>query len=165
MSTSPTLTLIVAKAANDAIGKDNALLWRLPEDLAHFKRTTLGAPIIMGRKTWDSIGRPLPGRRNVVISRNAALQLAGADVVHSLTAALALCHEAPEVFCIGGAQLYAQALPLAQKLVVTEVGKNFEGDAFFPKIDPATWQEVARETHFSPAPNDFSYAFVTYTRR
>lgn len=158
------LTLIVAKAANNAIGKDNALLWRLPEDLQHFKRTTLGAPIIMGRKTWDSIGRPLPGRRNIVVSRNAALTLTGAEVVPSLEAALALCQDVPEVFCIGGAQLYEQALNQAQRLVVTEVAKDFEGDAFFPPIAAKDWHETHRETHHSPAPNDFDYAFVTYQR-
>lgn len=165
-ATTPTLALIVAHAANRAIGKDNALLWKLPEDLAHFKRVTMGAPIIMGRKTWESIGRPLPGRRNLVVTRNAAYQAAGAEIATSLDAALALCADvAGEVFVIGGAELYAQALPYAQRLYLTEVAKDFDGDAFFPELETAAWHEVSRETHHAPAPNDFDYAFVTLERR
>src|SRR5437868_13393993 len=114
------LTLIVAKARNGVIGRDNALPWRLPEDLAHFKRTTMGAPIIMGRKTWDSIGRPLPGRRNIVVSRNPALRIAGCDVASSLEEALRLCVGEEQVLLIGGAQLYAEALPSADRLGVAE---------------------------------------------
>ena len=157
------LTLVVARARNGTIGRNNALPWRLPEDLAHFKRTTLGAPIIMGRKTWDSIGRPLPGRRNIVVSRNTALKLEGAEVVGSLEAAQLLCIGAEQVFLIGGAQLYAEALPSADRLVVTEIDADVEGDAFFPAIDPTQWIETSREIHHSEA-NGFDYAFVTYDR-
>ena len=157
------LTLVVARARNGTIGRNNTLPWRLPEDLAHFKRTTMGAPIIMGRKTWDSIGRPLPGRRNIVVSRNTALKLEGAEVVGSLEAAQLLCIGVEQVFLIGGAQLYAEALPSADRLVVTEIDADVEGDAFFPAVDRAQWIETSRETHHSEA-NGFDYAFVTYDR-
>ncbi len=159
------LTVIAAVARNGAIGKDNALLWRLPEDLQFFKRTTIGSPIIMGRKTFDSIGKPLPGRRNIVITRNTGWLAAGIEVAHSLEAALHLVADVPRVFVIGGAQVYAEALPHADELVLTEVGRDFEGDVFFPPWDKAAFGEVAREVHHSPAPNDFDYAFVTYRRR
>ena len=157
------LTLVVARARNGTIGRNNTLPWRLPEDLAHFKRTTLGAPIIMGRKTWESIGRPLPGRRNIVVSRNTALELEGAEVAGSLEDAQLLCIGVEQVFLIGGAQLYAEALPSADRLVVTEIDADVEGDAFFPAIDRAQWVETSRETHHSEA-NGFDYAFVTYDR-
>jgi len=157
------LTLIVARARNGTIGRDNTLPWRLPEDLAYFKRTTMGAPVIMGRKTWDSIGRPLPGRRNIVVSRNASLQLAGADVAGSLEDAQRLCVGVEQVFLIGGAQLYAEALPSADRLLVTEIDADVEGDAVFPAIDRTQWIELSRETHHSEA-NGFDYAFVTYER-
>ncbi|WP_439683124.1 Dihydrofolate reductase [Cupriavidus oxalaticus] len=157
------LTLVVAKARNGTIGRDNTLPWRLPEDLAHFKRTTMGAPVIMGRKTWDSIGRPLPGRRNIVVSRNPDLRIEGAEVATSLEDAQRLCVGADQIFLIGGAQLYAEAMPSADRLVVTEIDADVEGDAFFPPIDRAQWLETARETHHSEA-NGFNYAFVTYDR-
>jgi dihydrofolate reductase len=166
-SSIPTLSLIAAVARNGAIGKDNALLWRLSEDLQFFKRTTMGCPVIMGRKTYESIGRPLPGRRNIVVTRNAAWSAAGVDAVPSLPAALALVQDAPtgKAFVIGGAQIYAEALPLAQEIVLTEIGKDFEGDAFFPSWDRTAFEEVAREQHHAAPPNDFDYAFVTYRRR
>lgn len=157
------LTLVVAKARNGTIGRDNTLPWRLPEDLAHFKRTTMGAPVIMGRKTWDSIGRGLPGRRNIVVSRNPDLRIEGAEVATSLEDAQRLCVGADQIFLIGGAQLYAEAMPSADRLVVTEIDADVEGDAFFPPIDRAQWLETARETHHSEA-NGFNYAFVTYDR-
>ncbi|GJG96494.1 dihydrofolate reductase [Cupriavidus pauculus] len=157
------LTLIVARARNGVIGRDNTLPWRLPEDLQHFKRTTLGAPIVMGRKTWDSIGRPLPGRRNIVVSRNRGLKLEGAEVVGSLEDAQRLCVGVEQVFLIGGAQLYAEALPSADRLIVTEIDADVPGDAFFPAVDRSTWMEVSRETHHSES-NGFDYAFVTYER-
>lgn len=158
-----TLTLIVARARNGVIGRDNQLPWRLPEDLAFFKRTTMGAPIIMGRKTHESIGRPLPGRRNIVVSRDTTRRYDGCDVVTSLEAALAL-EPAKEAFLIGGAQLYRDAVGRADKMIVTEIDADFEGDTRFPAPDPAHWREVARETHRAAAPNDFAFAFVTYER-
>lgn len=157
------LTLIVARARNGVIGRDNTLPWRLPEDLAHFKRTTMGAPVIMGRKTWESIGRPLPGRRNIVVSRNPELRLDGAEIASSLEDALRLCVGVEQAFLIGGAQLYAEALPSADRLIVTEIDAEFEGDAHFPEIDPQRWIATERERHHSEA-NGFDYAFVTYER-
>lgn len=157
------LTLIVARARNGVIGRDNTLPWRLPEDLAHFKRTTMGAPVIMGRKTWESIGRPLPGRRNIVVSRNPHLRIDGGETAASLEDALRLCVGVDNVFLIGGAQLYEQALPSADRLVVTEIDADVEGDAFFPAIDPQQWVVTEREVHRSEA-NGFDYAFVTYER-
>jgi len=164
-----TLSLIAAVARNGAIGKDNALLWRLPEDLQFFKRTTLGCPVIMGRKTYDSIGRPLPGRRNIVVTRNLQWQATGVDAVTSLEAALALVLDAPKVFVIGGAQLYAQALPLANELVITEVDADYDGDTFFPAWDKAAFTEVSRESHHAAPPQGpdgqgMGYAFVVYQR-
>jgi dihydrofolate reductase len=159
-----TLSLIAAVARNRAIGKDNALLWRLSEDLQFFKRTTMGCPVVMGRKTYESIGRPLPGRRNIVISRNADWQAAGVETASSLQAALALVADADKAFVIGGAQIYAEALPQVDEIVLTEIDKAFEGDAFFPDWDRTQFKEVARESHHAPPPNDFGYAFVTYRR-
>ena len=159
-----TLSLIAAVARNGAIGKDNALLWRLPEDLQFFKRTTMGCPVIMGRKTCESIGRPLPGRRNIVISRNADWQATGVERASSLQAALALIAGADKAFVIGGAQIYAEALPQVDEIVLTEIDKDFDGDAFFPTWYRAHFKQVSRENHHAPAPNDFDYAFVTYQR-
>ena len=162
-----TLTLIVARARNGVIGRDNQLPWRLPEDLAFFKRTTMGAPIIMGRKTHESIGRPLPGRRNIVVTRDAKRRFNGCDTATTLADALTLAatDHAPEAFLIGGAQLYAQGLQQADKLIVTEISADFDGDATFPAPDPHDWEEVAHEIHRAHAPNDFDYAFVTYRRK
>jgi len=157
-----TLSLIAAVARNGAIGKDNALLWRLPEDLKFFKRTTLGCPVIMGRKTWDSIGRPLPGRRNIVITRNTTWRADGAEVFHDLASALAATADVPKVFVIGGGELYAQALPLADELVLTEVDADFVGDTFFPKWDRDAFTETSRESHKSDA--GWAYHFVVRQR-
>ncbi|WP_109478028.1 dihydrofolate reductase [Paraburkholderia sp. C35] len=162
-----TLTLIVARARNGVIGRDNQLPWRLPEDLAFFKRTTMGAPIVMGRKTHESIGRALPGRRNIVVTRDAARRFDGCSAVTSLRDALTLAasDEAAEVFLIGGAQLYDEGLRLADKLIVTEIQADFDGDAWFPAPDSGVWEEVSRETHVANEPNDFEYAFVVYLRK
>jgi len=157
----PRVTLIVARARNGVIGRDGRLPWRIAGELAHFKRTTMGHPILMGRKTWESIGRPLPGRRNVVVTRNAHYVAAGAEIAPSLAQALALCADSDEVFVIGGAELYAQALPLAARAIVTEIDADFDGDRHFPALDPANWREVAREAGTGPPAHDF----VTYQRR
>lgn len=159
-----TLHLIYARAANGAIGKDGAMPWHLPEDLAHFKRTTLGCPVIMGRKTWESLParfRPLPGRTNVVVTRQRDWQAEGARVAHSLEDAIALCGDVPDAWIIGGADIYAQALPLASTAVVTEIEADFEGDAFAPQFGPE-WKETARESHVSSTGLKFS--FVTYRK-
>jgi dihydrofolate reductase len=162
--TTPRLTLIVARARNGVIGRDGTLPWRLPEDLAHFKRTTMGHPIVMGRRTWESIGRPLPGRRSIVVSRQPGFVAAGAEVVPSLDAAVSLCAGAEEVFVIGGAQLYRDALPRASRLIVTEIDADFEGDTHWPAPDPAHWQETAREHHRPAGERHFGIDFVTYLR-
>jgi len=156
------LTLIVAYSTNRAIGRDNALPWKLPGDLAHFKRSTLGHPIIMGRKTWDSLGRPLPGRSNIVISRNPDFSAAGAILAPTLEAAVAACGDIDEAFVIGGAQIYAQALPLARRVLATEVHADVEGDAFFPLLPSFKGKKPAREPQ--PAENGYDYDFVTYER-
>ncbi|MFC5460695.1 dihydrofolate reductase [Massilia niabensis] len=157
------LTLVVAIDAQRGIGVDNKLPWHLPEDLAHFKRVTLGRPMIMGRKTFDSIGRPLPGRRNIVVTRNADWRHEGVEAVTSLEAAIAMVGE-EEASIIGGAQVFEAALPLADRMIVTEIDHTFACDTFFPAIDPAVWREAARERHRSET-NGFDYAYVTYVRR
>ena len=166
-SISASLSIIVATDSAQGIGINNTLPWHLPEDLAHFKRTTSGHPIIMGRKTFDSIGRPLPNRRNIVISRNSAWQHEGVESVGSLEQAAALV-AGSDAFIIGGAQIYAQSLPLANRLIVTEIAKSFDCDAFFPAIDPLLWREVSREKHQAKTQDQsqgLDYAFVTYERR
>lgn len=165
MATLPRLHLILARAANGVIGRDNRMPWHLPEDLAHFKRTTLGCPVVMGRKTWDSLPprfRPLPGRANIVLSRDTAWQADGAQRAASLDEALALCAGQPDVWVIGGAQIYAQALPRASTAVITEIDRAFEGDAFAPAFGPE-WVETRREGHVSA--DGLPFAFVTLERR
>lgn len=162
----PELSLIAAVARNGAIGRDNALLWSEPEDQRHFRRTTMGCPVIMGRKTWDSLParfRPLPGRRNLVLTRNPAWHASGAETASSLDAALALLAGVPRAFVIGGAELYALALPLADELVLTEIDAEFEADAFFPRWDRSGFLAVAQDAHTSPL--GIVYRFVTYRRK
>lgn len=156
------VSLIAAMDRRRLIGRDNALPWRLPEDLRHFKATTLGKPVIMGRKTWESLGRPLPERRNIVVSRNAGYAAAGAELAASLPAALALAGDVDEAFVIGGAELYRQALPLAQRLYLTEIDAEFAGDAWFPEFAAAEWREAAREARVSA--DGLAFAFVRYER-
>ena len=160
------LRLIYARARNGVIGRDGRMPWHLPEDLAHFKRATLGSPVIMGRKTWESLPpvfRPLPGRRNIVVTRQGDWQASGAEVAHSLEQARALCQDAERVWIMGGADIYRQALPLAQQVVVTEIGADFSGDAFAPELDN-TWQPL----HTSPqhtSSTGLPHRFVTYGRK
>ncbi|AKZ64762.1 diacylglycerol kinase [Herbaspirillum hiltneri N3] len=166
-SASGALCVIVATDSQNGIGINNTLPWHLPEDLAHFKRTTSGHPIIMGRKTFDSIGRPLPNRRNIVITRNRDWSHAGVETVSSLQEAAVLVAGA-DAFIIGGAQIYAESLPLATRLIVTEIAQAFDCDAFFPAIDSKVWRETARETRHAESQGvaqGFDYAFVTYERR
>ncbi len=160
----PRLHLIYARAANGVIGRDGQLPWHLPEDLAHFKRTTLGCPVIMGRKTWDSLPprfRPLPGRANIVVTRQKDWKENGAQPASDLDHALQICEQSADVWVIGGAQLYALAAPLAHTAVVTEIEQAFEGDAYAPILGPG-WQEVARERHTTAT--GLAYSFVTYHR-
>jgi dihydrofolate reductase len=159
------LHLIYARARTGVIGANNTLPWHLPEDMAHFKRTTLGKPVLMGRKTWDSLPlkfRPLPGRQNLVLTRQPDWQAEGALRVGSVAEASALFADGLDAWVIGGAEVYAQALPLAASVVVTEIEADFAGDAYAPTLD-ASWQEMARETHV--AANGLGYSFVVYRRR
>ncbi|QIB65473.1 dihydrofolate reductase [Kineobactrum salinum] len=161
------LAIMVAVAANGVIGRDNGLPWHLPEDLRYFKRVTLGKPVIMGRRTFESIGRPLPGRSNIVVSRDREFAPAGVAVVDSIAAALALAEQLAhngEVVVIGGAAIYREVLPLAQRLYVTEVHASVDGDTRLPPVDWAKWRELRREEHGAESPNPFNYAFVVYER-
>jgi dihydrofolate reductase len=156
--------LVYAQARNGVIGKGGVMPWHLPEDLAHFKQVTMGAPVVMGRKTWESLPprfRPLPGRRNVVITRNAGWNAAGAERAASLDEALALVAGEPQVWVIGGGEIFTQALPRADLVELTEIEHDFEGDTFAPHLGPE-WRESARERRRSSA--GFDYSFVTYTR-
>ena len=160
------IVLVVAKSENNVIGADGDLPWRISADLKHFKAVTMGHPIIMGRKTWDSIGRPLPGRRNIVITRRENLVIDGVDVVKSIDAALDLCRDddAEKAMIVGGGQIYADIMDRADVIELTEVHTEIDGDTFFPPIDPSVWAETARET--IPAADDTpSYSFVTLARR
>jgi dihydrofolate reductase len=158
------LNLIWAQSAEGVIGSNGALPWHLPEDLAHFKRLTHGCPVIMGRKTWDSLParfRPLPGRSNIVVTHQNSWLESGAQRSFNLHQALSICADASEAWVIGGAQIYALALPLAQRAVVTEIDASFSGDAYAPQFGPE-WQEAARERHISSTGLPFS--FVTYLK-
>lgn len=156
------LSLIVAYALNRVIGRDNTLPWKLPSDLAHFKRTTLGHPVIMGRKTWESLGRPLPGRQNIVITRNPQYEAAGAVCVSNLAQALEVVQDAEQAFVIGGAQIYQEALPFAHSVIATEVMADVEGDAFFAPLDRAQWIETSRVSH--PPENGLPFDVVQYAK-
>lgn len=164
------LALIWAMARNRTIGRNNALPWYLPEDLKYFKRVTLGKPVIMGRKTWESIGRPLPGRTNIVITRDAAFQADGVRVVHSLEQALALAEKiclldgGDEAIVMGGAEIYALALPHADRLYLTQVHADVEGDAHFPPLDLTQWHELGREDFAAQGPNPYDYSFLILER-
>ena len=159
------ISILVAMASNRTIGIDNTLPWRIPEDLKHFKALTMGHHMIMGRKTFDSIGRPLPGRTTVVVTRNTGLTIDGCIVAHSLEEAIAACAGDDEIFVVGGADLYAQALPLTDRLYVTEIRQDVAGDAHFPDFDRDEWLEVARERRSQTEPQPLEYHFVSYRRK
>jgi len=163
-SAPPRICLIVALAANRVIGRNNALPWHLPADLRRFKALTMGHPVVMGRKTHESIGKALPGRRNLVISRNRDYSAAGCEIVHSLEEAIAACRGAGEIFVIGGAELYRESLPRAHCLEFTEIRAEIDGDATFPKFSMSEWHETAREIHRDEAGIPFSYDFARYER-
>ncbi len=164
MTDQPKLSLIVAMAQNRTIGVNNTLPWRCPEDLKHFKTLTMGHHMIMGRKTFDSIGKPLPGRTTVIVTRNTELKIEGCLVAHSLPEAIQLCAGDDEIFVVGGAELYAQALPLVNTLYITEIQQEVEGDAHFPAFDKNTWRESSREVRAQETPQPLVYHFVTYGR-
>jgi len=157
------LSIIVAVAENGVIGYQNTLPWHLPEDLKNFRALTTGHHIIMGRKTYESLGRLLPGRTTVIVTRNPAYKIEGALIAHTLEAAINLCQHDAEVFLIGGAELYLAGLSLASKLYITEIALAPVGDAYFPKVDAELWSEISREERTSEQGMDFSY--VTYTRK
>jgi len=157
------LSVIVAVANNNVIGLDNTLPWHLPEDLKRFRALTTGHHIIMGRKTYESLGRLLPGRTTVIVTRNPQYKIEGALIAHSLEAAMALCRNDDEAFLIGGAELYQHGLDLANKLYMTEIAIEVKGDAHFPALDMSQWQESAREAHVSEKGLEFGY--VTYVRK
>jgi len=158
------LSLIVAMATNHTIGLNNKMPWHLSADLKKFKQITMGHPIIMGRKTFESIGRPLPGRQNIIISRNPHYEQQACLVFNNLDSALLSCTEADEVFVIGGATLYAATLARADRLYITKIQQAFDGDTWFPEIDLQQWQEVARKDINDDTCVDFSYSFIVYER-
>ncbi|GAB4060784.1 dihydrofolate reductase [Uliginosibacterium sediminicola] len=159
------IKLIVAAADNGVIGRDNALLWRLREDMRYFRATTLNHPVIMGRKTWESVGRPLPQRRNIVITRQPDFVAEGAETVASLDAALALCADEAALFVIGGEQIYALALPLASEIHLTRVHCTPEGDAFFPPLDAQAWEERIVQQQAADAFNEHAFETCVLTRK
>jgi len=156
----PQVYLVAAVASNGIIGANGALPWRLPEDLQHFKRVTMGHPVVMGRKTWESLKGPLPGRDNIVVTRTAGYETPGAAVASSLEAALALCLGEPVAFVVGGSSLFAESLPSAAGLVMTEIHKDFEGDTWFPPYDRSRWKESQREQHVTA--DGMKFDFVLY---
>lgn len=158
------ISLIVAMASNQAIGLKNKMPWHLSADLKKFKQITMGSPILMGRKTFESIGKPLPGRTNIIISRNESYQQSGCLVFNTIDQALAACHEHNEIFIIGGATFYHAMLPRADALYLTEIKQDFAGDTFFPDINKDEWKEVAREDINDDPTVDFSYSFLTLER-
>lgn len=159
------ISAVVAIAENNAIGKDNELLWRLPADLKHFKEITSGHTIIMGRKTFDSIGKPLPNRRNIVVTRKTGLQIPGAEVTGSIEEAIALCTTEEEVFIVGGAEIYKAAMPITDRIYLTRVHQSYEADAFFPEIDFNIWKETSVEKHLPDEKNHVAYTFSTLLRK
>ncbi len=161
----PQIVVVVAAAENDVIGRDNALPWHLPDDLRHFKALTLGKPVVMGRRTYQSIGRPLPGRLNIVVSRSPAFAPPGVTVVDSLDAAMLVAQSAEQVAIIGGAALYREALPRAALIHLTRVHASLPGDAYMTPIDSDRWEQVATEFHAADERHSLSFTFVTLRRR
>ncbi|MBP8792128.1 MAG: dihydrofolate reductase [Lutibacter sp.] len=159
------ITIIAAIAENNALGKDNQLIWHLPEDLKRFKQTTLNHHIIMGRKTYESLGKPLPNRTSVIITRNSDFKAEGCIVVNSLEAALEVAKNDATPFIIGGAEIYKQGILIADKLDVTFVHHQFDADVFFPEIDLSVWKEIQRTDCNSDEKNNYDYSFVTYIKK
>ena len=160
------LSIIVAKAKNNAIGKDNQLLWHLSDDLKRFKKLTTGHTIIMGRKTFESLGRVLPNRKHIVFTQNPDFKVndENVEVVHSMLQIQEYIENGEEAFVIGGAIIYNLLMPYVKKMYVTEIDKDFDGDAFFPRIDETKWKEVSREEGPDDEENNFTYEYVTYER-
>jgi dihydrofolate reductase len=158
------ISIVVAMAANGVIGQDNQLPWRLPADLRHFKQTTMGKPILMGRKTYESIGRPLPGRTNIVITRDAGYTAEGCVVVHSIEAAMQAAASQDEIMVIGGAEFYRQVLPYTDTIYLTRIHEDFEGDTYFPELNAGEWREVERTDCMPDENNPYRYSFVLLER-
>lgn len=158
------ISIIVAIAKNGVIGDKNTLLWHLREDMIHFRTITSGHPVVMGRKTYDSIGRPLPKRTNVVITRDTELQIEGCTMAHSLTEAVEMFDSSEEVFIIGGAQIYSQAMPLADRLYLTIIDKEYEGDSSFPEIDYNSWRQISCEKFERGEAFEYPFSFITLER-
>ncbi len=165
----PRLSILVAMARNRVIGQNNTLPWHLPADLRHFKSLTMGKTIVMGRKTYQSIGRPLPGRANIIITRQTGYEVPGGVVVNSIEDALKVCRETSahdsENFIIGGEKLYRQTIAICQRMYITEIQRDFEGDTFFPEFNPDDWEETQRDKHFSDSNNSMEYHFVILDRK
>ncbi|MGH8371783.1 MAG: dihydrofolate reductase [Gammaproteobacteria bacterium] len=158
-------SLIVAAGENNEIGSHGKMPWHLPADLRHFKTVTLGKPVIMGRRTFESIGKPLPQRRNIVVTRDPAWRADGCEAAHSLPEALVMAAGEPEIMLIGGGQLYREALPRAQRIYLTRVHGNFDADTFFPVLDMKQWREIAREAHPVDERNEYACTFLVLERR
>lgn len=161
----PNLSIIAALADNRVIGRDNKLPWHMPADLAHFKRLTMGKPIIMGRRTWESLPGLLPHRTHLVVTRDRDYEAQGALVAHSLADVITLASDVPEMMVVGGANLYAQALPLATRMYLTYVHQHVDGDTRFPDYEAGEWEEVSRTRHAADERNPFDYSFVEMQRR
>lgn len=159
------LSLIVAIAQNNIIGKDNKLVWHLPADMRFFRNTTMGHALIMGRKTFESFGKPLPGRKSIVITRQKDWQHEGVTVVHSLQEAIGSAPGDEEVFIIGGADIYRQAMPFCQKMYITIIHFDFEGDTYFPPVDFSQWKLISDEMHLPDEKNHYSYSFRIFERK
>lgn len=159
------ISIVVAVAENNAIGKNNQLLWHLPADLKHFKNITSGRTVVMGRKTYDSIGKPLPNRKNIIITRQKDLILSGADVVSSLEEALSVDKESKEIFIIGGAEIYKNALPFTNRIYLTTVHQQYEADTFFPAFDRSEWKETSHDYHPADEKNSVACTFSTLEKK
>lgn len=164
MKTYPKVSIVVAVAENGGIGKDNQLLWHLPADLKHFKNITSGHSIIMGRKTYESIGKPLPNRRNMVITRNKSLYIEGVETFYDIKDAIEECSGEQEVFIIGGAEIYKQSIGICDQIYLTTVHQDFPADAFFPKLEGSNWKEISSEFHKADEKNKFDYTFSVWSR-
>ena len=164
MPSKPLLSLICAMDRNRLIGKNNSLPWHIPADLAFFKRTTMGKPVIMGRKTYESIGKPLPGRSNIIVTRNSSLSFPGCDIASGIDHAIALAQDSHEVMIIGGASLYRQSLDKANQIYLTLIHHGFSGDTWFPEIDPDRWKQANREDFQADSTTSYPYSFIKYTR-
>ncbi|MDR2283483.1 MAG: dihydrofolate reductase [Sphingobacterium sp.] len=159
------ITLIVAAAENNAIGKDNQMPWHLPNDFKYFKKSTIDHSIVMGRKTFESIGKPLPERRNIVLTRDQQYNNPGIDVANSLQDVLTYCRDEREIFIIGGANIYQQALPLAQRVLLTRVHATIDGDAFFPELPSTEWELVSQEKHNKDEKHAYDYTFEVWEKK